>query len=326
VQYSDDRVSSGQALRETSPNAQPYWLLAVGVLLVAEICFLTVAFEFSNGAMADVARPEVASFALMAAALGILLCGRGLLKLSSPSRVARSVWIAANLLTFFGLFLWTRRLHDSAADGEASLLAVTFWALLAALVGSTALLSCFDPRGLARWLRTNGHYLFAAAIIALTFVLCVADIQHLWSWAGESSIAIAVSVLERVQSDTVVTGQSLAGNPILGLDRSGSLEVTRFCAEMESLVAFLILGITLFVATWSSSRPFRFLIVMAVGVIVLYVFNSVRLAGLVGVRRFGDDGVLAVKLAHSRISGILFLALSLSILLISHPWWHKNKA
>ena len=65
------------------------------------------------------------------------------------------------------------------------------------------------------------------------------------------------------------------------------------------------------------------LLVLFVGALILYAFNAARLFLLVEVGAISGRPRLAVNLAHSRLSGMFFLAVSATILVASRRWWDR---
>ena len=278
--------------------------------------------------MAYLASPRVVTFLLMTAVLGLLLCGNDLLQVfmqgGGAARREKWIWLVGNLAVFALFFWWTWQLDDKRG---ANLSGATTWAwpMVAMLVGLAAVLSCFSARSLFAWLRVHWHLWAGAAIIVFTYVMWIGNVQETWRWTSGSTIAIAEFVLENVQSKDVVVRPANVNLPVIGLKNGGGLTVTRFCAEMESIAAFWVIGLTVLAATWRSNRKIRFLCLMVAGTGMMYLLNGGRLAMLVLVRQLTTDGNFAVNLAHSRVSGILFLAFTVVLLLVTHRWWHRSE-
>lgn len=307
-----------------------WWLAMVGGLLLLEICLLTVPVEFSKGPMAYLASPKGATFLLMTAVLGLLLCGNDLLQafLNGGSSGPRAgwIWLGANIVVFAMFFWWTWWLSAPRNQSAQSGGLVWGWPGGAMLVGGTAVLACFSARCVVGWLREHWYRWVGASIIVATFILWIGNVQHLWSAASESTLAISAAVLESVQSKGVMVAHEGVRHPQIGLINGSGLRVTRFCAEMESLVGFWVIGLTVLAATWRSNRKIRYLCVMVAGTVAMFLLNGTRLAALVLVAEWSERGHLATRLAHSRISGILFLAFMVLVLLGTYRWWHRRAA
>lgn len=322
--FADSVSAEHRAVRQLDvrPQVRTWWLVVVSGMLVAEMCLLTVGVEFTRGGMSYLASPRVASWLMMTSVLGLFLCGRDLLGVRDA--LSRQRWIALAVhVVLFALFCgWTRWLNRQAELSGVAHSLVWLWPVLGGLVILTALLSCFDSRGFVAWLRAHWQHWCGAAIIGGTFVMFVPDMQRAWHWTHPTTIAIAAEVLEHAQAKPAVVGRFSDAMPILGVRGGRGLTVTRFCAEMESIAAFWVLGGVLMIATWRSNRRIRLLAVVLLGTVMLYLLNGLRLAMLVGVHQLNLGGHFAVDLAHSRVSGVLFLGVSLAILLGTARLWH----
>ena len=310
--------TSKQQPHSEGRRTRPFWiwLAAPVVLLLAEVMSLTPFVEFTHGPMQFVGEPLLFSGTLIALASFWLLTaphwrglGAGGESLSFAGR-ARRGWLmvhAGLLVAFFALSIDLNGRQGS----ELSWVYPAVWFALGCGVAASALL-IFVP--LPRWIDTLkccGMQAAAAAMIGIAFVLLIPLARSTWPYAQGLASKMAYTLLG-VFPGEAIHSYDLHRWPILGAGKVQIL-VTPACAEMESLLAFLILGGTLLVARWRELSPWRFSVLLSVGVMLLYCVNAVRLAGLVlaGVA-FGS--AMSVRLAHSRVSGILFVAASLAIL------------
>ncbi len=321
VSAGEQSLSQAGNCRVTVRPPTSGWIASVVLLLLIELCLLTAVAEFSRGRMSYLASPRVATFVLMTAVLTLVICGGELRQVGRAGNRARWFFLTTNVVIFALFFLWTDWLAGAGLHIGNALASTWAWPLGGLLVGATALLICFSFRGLVAWLRDHWHHVAAAAIISVTFVMYIHGIQRLWGVTSSSTAGIAQTVLQPFQQGDVRRYQIDPYNVLLG-----RLRVTQYCAEMESLVAFWVVGLTMLAAYWRSSRWIRMLAVLIVGTGLMYLINGLRLAAIVGAAELTTDAQLAVHLAHSRISGVLFLALSVLLLRVTRRWWRRSEA
>ena len=158
--------------------------------------------------------------------------------------------------------------------------------------------------------------------------LLTPDIQQIWRHVFTPTIKTTEQLLQRSGYQHVIaTVSGRSGNPVIGaLDGGVVLEVTPACAEMESLAAFGLLGFALLVAGWFQVRRLRLCLILVLGIGLLYLLNAVRLFFLIDLAARYSNADIAVSLAHSRLSGVFFLGISLLILLTTRSWWSRPTA
>ncbi|REJ96520.1 MAG: hypothetical protein DWQ35_04025 [Planctomycetota bacterium] len=334
-------VSPALSAAASRPNGRDTaWRVFVVGVVVCQIAGLSYAVEFSRGPMAYLAGPNLAMFAMLVAILTLLLAGRELLATAPPGRFSRWLGLAVNAFVFLVLLVVTRRLDEVPPNSVGDSWLVWSWPLLAVVVGLAALFSMFSVAALAAWLLGHWHHVVGSALLSLVFVIYVDDIQRCWRWTSRSSIAIATGALNLAWDEPIIARYRNAENPVIAVQREpfpkGIIRVTRYCAEMESLAAFWLIGLTAFIAKWGRGRVVPFLIVMVGGSVLLYVANGLRLALLSGIQLYRSEAWvpgtprLVVDLAHSRISSMALLGAATLIVWLTARWWcprsHGDKA
>lgn len=302
------------------------WLaLIVPLLLLAgEIGLLTLSVEYRHGLMAAIAQPAFVQAALFAATLLLLVSGAQLAAVATPGWLGiRALWLIVNLACFALLYwLSVALVRLSGNNGSTPMMAVA-WLGLALVVGISAILAGASWQTIQTWVRIAWLPALIAMVLGATLAGLTPTIRRSWAIAGPPTAKMGRALLElRHPGQTVLEFRK--GKPILmGVQharRSLLLYVTPACSEMESLAAYLILSVTLLFARWRTAAIARWLASVAVGLLLLWLLLGVRLALLVEVG-LHTQGHWSTQLAHSRASGIFFLAASAAWLLITGYWW-----
>src|SRR6266542_269434 len=295
----------------------PGWLRLIAPLLVLllEVAALTPFVEFRSGAIAEVASARVCAGLVFALVAFLLLAGRQALiplsdgQESGAHRVLLGLAIHLGCYAIFVLFtLWL------AADGQgtvASSLAAILWVLLALGVALTAFVAFLPLRLLASWSRRCRGQLLAAAALGVGLYIASPWAQSLWLRVYRPALTLDRQLLQWTYGESI-TGRWSDGSPVLGTRRL-LLRVTPQCSELDALAAFWLLGGAVFLARWRELRLVGALIVLLLGTGLLYLLIAVRLYGLILIGMASSPDV-SVNLAHSRVSGILFLGLTVAML------------
>ncbi|NIL97471.1 MAG: hypothetical protein GTO53_07610 [Planctomycetales bacterium] len=296
-------------------------------LWATEVVILSPYVEFKVGAMRYLAHPLTANLAFLSTILFLLLAADGLGGTASLRwSWQRIAWLAANLAGYGLLFQVTLRLHNlqQKITGQESLfrwLAVA-WVVLAIWVGITAWLAFVPSNKLATWLRLSWHQAFTAVLLAFTLFLITPEIRKLWYFIHQPIVGLTLQLLALAgYSEPVCYFTRSAGNPVFGCRDAVILEVTPFCAEVESLATFCLLSGALLLAGGKEIHRTRFCLVVFGGLVFLYLLNALRLYLIIDVATRLNDAQIAVSLAHSRLSHVVFLTLSLFILIGTRRWW-----
>ena len=292
------------------------------MLLAVEVGILTPLVEFSTGWMALLANPQLFNVFFLGTVLFIVLSIPDLMASQRPQKIKHCLaWFGANLLFYYALFYFTLILASRFKTGEILWCHAVAWLLLVLLVGISAVLIFLPAKSLVLWSQRSWHKAAGAMILAINFVVLMPDIQRSWNQLHPATIGLSAEMLQAC-GRTPTTGMASQHNPVLAIQGQGSrLIITRFCAEMESLAIFILLAVVLYFSYLPRVRFVPWLVVVLCGLLLLYVLNALRLAILVEIAGSWTNPQLAVSLAHSRLSGLLFLGISLLLLLVSRGWW-----
>ena len=291
-------------------------------LLALEVGILTPLVEFSSGWMALLANPKLFNVLFLGTVLFIVLSIPDLMASQRPRRLPTSLYcLAANFVLYYALSRLTLVLARQFKVDEILWYHAAAWLCLVLAVGVSAVLVFLPVKSLALWSQQSWHKAAGAIIIAINFVILMPDIQKLWNHMYPTTIGLSAEMLQACGRDPT-TGMAGRHKPVLAIKGQGSrLIITRYCAEMESLTAFLLLGVVLYFAYLPRVRFGPWMAVIVFGLLLLHVLNAIRLAFLVEIAGTWSNPSLAVSLAHSRLSGLLFLGISLLLLLVTRGWW-----
>ena len=318
---------------DSSSFARLIW--PVGILLV-EATALTPFVEFRSGGMAVLAHP------LMLSAGIVTLAAFFLLVISTPHRVDSAEssdaepterpqnafiywfdqpWRTVKLkliavhLVLVGGFAWLSLMIQSKSElNGISYVLPALWFTLG--IGLTYTLFCaFLPlRQVMQLVRKHTLQASIAGVIGISLLLLVTPMRDLWTTVDGPMLVVLEEMFSLYPGNARIDTVSYHW-PIIGA-ASISLLVTPPCTELESLLVFLLLGGTLWVAKWDELSPWRFLLVLLCGLISIYVLLILRLYFLVLIGHLASDPYVSVGLAHSRVSTLALLIFSLLVISI----------
>jgi hypothetical protein len=290
--------------------------------LLAEVAFLTPLVEFEHGPVQWVASARVCSAILVGAAAFLLLAGRTLGGvLNQGRRPGWPVAAAAVHLTLFAAFCWfTFRLAGRAGPLLTAWADTVGWGLLAAGVAWTAFLPFLPADFGVRVCRACPGFVLAAVALGAGFAVLSPWAQGLWLRCYRPVLALDQRLLERTYGQALA-GTTAEGCPVLGTPRL-LLLVTPQCSEMDALLVWGLLWAAAVWGRWAEFAKARMVLCLVGGAALLYGLIALRLYVLV-VIGLHWSAQTCVSLAHSRVSGIGFLALTLG-LLAGARWWCRR--
>ncbi len=289
------------------PASGYFRVVGPAVVLGLEAGLLTPFVEFSGGLMEPLASGRVCSALLVALAALCVFMRRD----KTPGRHwiefphVDLVWAVAHLAVFGVFVLLTLRLqHLRAASADAG--AAALWTVLALTVAGTAFLTFNGPApaGVVR------HVPVARAMAALcvggAFALMIPLAQACWPPLSGPAMALGRTLLRWTYGEGL-SGTDASGFPILGT-RPVLLQITPGCAEMDAILAFWLLSTAAIALRFREVRLGRAIVAAVAGAAFIYVLNALRIYGLVVVAiQVSPDA--CVRLAHSRVSQLVFLAM-----------------
>ena len=315
-------------LRQTCLK-RPVWfrLALASTVLVGEIAFFTLLFEFNTGPMRLVANSIVLT-GVIVGAIGFAMVAsqrRSPVELAHVDETRSRAWIWAGIhfVVLLGFFFLTRRVQ-AGAGGATTGWGISFvWVAMAMIVGGSLWMSAFAPKQTFAYLRQSVGALIGAAIVAALMILLTPGARELWLVANGPALEIIRHLLEWFPGYASITFRGL-DRPIPMVGTSNiPLVVTQHCSEMEAMLAYLLLGILLVVAGGRRMWSFYFLAPFLVGFEILYVLNALRLYLLLLMGHVMVDttwapyaGRACVSLAHSRVGNFVLLTIGVLILLV----------
>jgi exosortase/archaeosortase family protein len=295
------------------------------LLLAVEVGILTPYVEFTSTVMNTVAHPLTINGVFFGTVLFLLLASDGLNAWSQPHKPLRDLsWFVVNLSSYYVLFRYTLWLQELSTRGDVGWSQAALWTPVALLVGASAWLTFYPLRQLRAWLVLCWEKAIGVTIITLTLILLTPEIRKLWHFISWPVANFTLWLLRLAGYQHLYLAQARNGNPIVGATDAVILEVTPFCAEMESLAAFILLGGALLIAGWKEIHRLRLTVILLLGLALLYTLNAVRLFLLIDVGARMQSSQVSVDLAHSRLSNVAFLATSIAVLLGTRRWWYDR--
>jgi hypothetical protein len=213
-------------------------------------------------------------------------------------------YLAFNCLLYVFFFQYTLSLDQGSSWGG-----VVVWALAAVTVGMTAFLTFYSLQSLTSLMVSSPIQVLGATAIGVALGFGSPWFQSLWpAVCGPALTMDRVLLRATYGAGEAVTGRNGNGFPLLGTGRL-LLLVTPQCSELEAIPALWLLGAAAAFVRWRILRKLRWALLLVGGTILFYLLIAVRLFGLI-VIGMNSSVQVAVNLAHSRISGMLFLVLA----------------
>lgn len=283
-------------------------LTAAFLLLAAEAALLTPMVEFRSGVFASLASGRLSLAILAGMAVVVLLAERrpNRARLKRRPRSLLLNRLIVQLVTFNAFLAWTVWL-SLGSETELGTRQAVVWMMGAALVAATAVDAFFPLASLGPWLLDRKLELSAAIAVGAGLYLLMPAAQSAWRIVGDPVCRFDSVLLYRLAGRASYS-TSAEGLPVLG-DGRIRLLVTPDCSELRSVLAFVLLGVTVLVARWGRIRWSRFTIVALAGPIALFLVLAGRLLVLLWVGAWLGASA-AVQLAHSQASALVLLVAS----------------
>jgi len=283
------------------------------LLLVAELVVLTLPFNpevslakegFWAGALFTSERGIRPAF-ITAMAATIFLSWRALRQefrcvlAESPDEITSLRWLGAHL-TLVGLLIYGMRdqaIHpNSIADWEKWLV---LWSVLALAALTTWLFSALPPRFWIRWIGQSRAAFLGAGAAGLAAYAFGHWTQELWFLLQHSTFQMVATILR-------FFGQAVVFRPnelVIGTSRF-SVVIVSACSGLEG-IGLICAFTSLYL--WSCRRELSFpraLLLLPIGVVSVWLLNSVRIAALIFIGGWNRE--VALKGFHSAAGWIFF--------------------
>ena len=320
VRPCDDRRAGPTRFRPPRSLRSSRWPL-LGVLLAVEVIGLTVWFDSATAHrgiqwLLDLSRVSL-DWVAVAAALWLLLRGAGNVsgaRSTEPRRVGpRPVWpyVVAHVASFIG-FAW---LTGTACEGGSDLEPSLGWGVAWAATGLTVLVSWIaigsSPSGWLAFLRRWAMALVGCGLAALAAWGAGRFGASLWPLLGRSTLWTVYALLRLAFEDTIYRPEAfVVGAPTF------DVEIAPACSGFEGMGLIFVLTIAYL---WIDRRALRFprtLVLLPLGVCLMWLANTLRIAALVGL---GASGYANVALGgfHSRVGWLAFIAVGLGLITLA---------
>ncbi len=317
-------IGAAPAHFRSAPNLAARWLLPAA-LLIAEIATLDGLYDAHAAIAATpawLAFNQIAKHALYA---GLYALG-ALVLLLIPRRAAlRQQWsaapqpwraaLAANLAIFAALAAATLALRANGAFDTRAFFGLAFGvsclALSAALVAASAAFW-------TRFVRGHGGDIALAALVGALIALTAFAAQNSWQILSGATLRLSYALLSLVEPTAMIAPQQ----QLLG---AGSFRViiNAACSGYEGC-GLVLSALGLYV--WLFRKQLRFPAVLwlfPIGVVAIWLLNSVRIAALVAIGA-NVSPQIAMGGFHSQAGWLLFLAVTGALMAWAHAHFRTD--
>ncbi len=325
---------TGTTTQDSDAAAPRRWgpALLLGAVVAAELALISLLyvnnFEF---VCEDRAPKPFCGFLSLAPARAVTLFAALALVLLPHRRAAMALlsarggvvapWLAFNVAGVALLLAPWFFLSDESGSGVFAL-GVALWLAGGAAASAGAALALAPVTSWAALLRLGGMPLLFALPIALAAPDLAAFAQEFWKWSPLADLTFRASaaLLRVFEPDALAIPEHVA----LQVGEFG-VRVGPQCSGIEGFA--LISGFTaLYMAMFR--RDLRFphvLLLLPIGILLSWVLNIVRIAGLVLLGAHVSP-TLAIEGFHSHAGWLMFTLLSLSLAAAAHatPWFRKD--
>ncbi len=320
--------SAGGAARSWAPALLTGALVAVELALISLLYINNFEFVCEDRApkafCGFLSLAPARAFTLFAALALVLLPHRraALALLAAAPRGGAPLWLGLNLAGFALLMSPWFFLSDASGGGTFAA-AVFLWLAGAAAASAGAALALAPAATWAGLLRLGGTPLFLAIPVAIAAPDLAAFAQQFWKWSplAEMTFRASAALLQVFEPDAITIPENVA----LKVGEFG-VRVGPQCSGIEGFA--LISGFTaLYIAMFR--RDLRFphvLLLLPIGILLSWVLNVVRIAGLVLLGAHVSP-TLAIEGFHSHAGWLMFTLLSLSLAAAAHatPFFRKDR-
>ena len=206
------------------------------------------------------------------------------------------------------------RLNRAAATNR---LDTVLWGLLAVGTASIAFLIVMTAKDWCALIRRCRRQMIAAILAGVLFFVLVPTARRLWPSVCDPAMRINAVLIEQYPGNAVYARNG-DGLPLIGTEGM-LLLVTPACSELESLLAFCLMGGTILCAAWRGLHRIRFLIILGLGLCAFYGLNALRIYALVLIG-WSFSAEHCVRLAHSRVASVVFIAVSVLVCTFAARW------
>ncbi len=219
-------------------------------------------------------------------------------------------YLAAHIAAMSGFWFLSATFFAGTA-GRADTLIACAWIFTGTAGIATALFFFIPPRSLAEILRHTGSAWAYSVAAACATPLLVTAIGYLWKPAAALTFDLVKVILWPFVSTVADPVRRILST------RNFSVEIAPSCSGLEGMGLMLLFG-----ALWLGffHRDFRFpraLLFIPVGMVLMFLLNSVRIAALILIGNAGAASVAAGGF-HSQAGWIAFNGLALGLACVAH--------
>jgi exosortase E/protease (VPEID-CTERM system) len=317
---------TGQAVAATERTGVTR-LLLVGAILLGEYLALSFAFDARvvstrGGVWTVFAQAGALGPLLVAAGAALLLIGPGLVTGGLPPQRAVRPWPSILHVASTAAFFWaTQLLFDGETVPAGPAIA---WLLVWALTGlcSFATLLLAGVGDLPWVLKTLSRALMAGGLLGLLAWGAGILAGVLWVPLSATTFRTVAWILSALGADLEIDFETR----VLGLD-GFRISVAPICSGIEGLGLFVVLMSAFLVQQRKTYRFPNALLVLPLGMLLTWLGNCVRIAGLMLLGAHVDADV-AIGSFHSKAGWVFFCAITIGLAAVSRkvPWFSQSRA
>ncbi len=222
-------------------------------------------------------------------------------------------WLIANIAGFIALAALTRPFNNYGANSAgAPWLAFAAWSGVAIGLYLTLALAMAPRQFLLRTI-ANERWLAALAAGASALIIAASEMsQRSWNALSEATFHVSAFFLGLVERDVV----ALPDERVLGAG-DFKVNIAAACSGYEGIglvTAFLAIYLWIFRSVLRFPNAY---LVLPIGIVAIWLLNSVRIAALIFIgEHFSAD--VAVTGFHSQAGWMMFLIVTIGIMLATH--------
>ncbi len=297
----------------------------LALLLLAEVVWLSLRIDTASlkhkttwWAWALGHLPDVASVLLAAAAGGILVAfvQARARRREAPAKGPgwRKIW--PFLLVHVGAFCAFAGLAISLFEGDAGAsrfadIWVVAWVLLGLLLLASLCLAAFPGTFWISWLRRYWLAGLAAVGIGATALAVGLATDAFWSWLARPTFRLVNALLQAFGQDVVSRPEAFR----LGT-QSFSVEIAPECSGYQGIGLMWVFLTVYFVLLRRRLRFPHALLLVAVGTVLVWLANGLRLAALVMVGTWISPDIASGGF-HSQVGWLFFIAVALGLVVVT---------
>lgn len=244
-------------------------------------------------------------------ALVLLIKRKGFTSLK-PWHPKQVVWLLLSILAITGAWLSLSRLISTHNTTWAALVHLCLWASVIFAAGAV-----FGPANLRRLAKKYKQELLISLGLAVAFFGFLYLVYGLWKWLAAIVLHSVQWLMNRIGIHSVYQApRTLVFNKF-------AIDVAQFCSGIESIALFTALYALVGILDWPSFNHRRYLALFFPGLIILFLFNILRVFLLI-LGGYYINPHIAFSLFHTYAGMLFFILYSIIFWAVSYRWLLKD--